>query len=140
MLFRSDVGITLWADPASVFRGRVREIAGGADPVTRTYTVRVAAIDPPAAAQLGMTANVIFSRAGESSQVLLPLSALAGERSQPSVWIVDPATSKVLLKPVTVGQYREDGVSITGGLAEGDLVVTAGVHKLRAGQAVKAKG
>jgi multidrug efflux system membrane fusion protein len=135
-----DVAISLWADPASAFRGRVREIAGGADPVTRTYTVRVAAIDPPASAQLGMTANVIFSRTGESSQVLLPLSALAGERSQPAVWVVDPATSQVRLKPVTVGQYREDGVSITGGLAEGDVVVTAGVHKLRAGQAVKARG
>jgi RND family efflux transporter MFP subunit len=135
-----EVAISLWADPASAFRGRVREIAGGADPVTRTYTVRVAAIDPPASAQLGMTANVIFNRAGEGSQVLLPLSALAGERSQPAVWIVDPATSQVRLKPVTVGQYREDGVSITGGLAEGDVVVTAGVHKLRAGQAVKAKG
>jgi multidrug efflux system membrane fusion protein len=135
-----DVAISLWAEPAGVFRGRVREIAGGADPVTRTYTVRVAAIDPPASAQLGMTANVIFSRADEGSQVLLPLSALAGERSQPAVWIVDPATSQVRLKPVTVGQYREDGVSITGGLAEGDVVVTAGVHKLRAGQSVKAKG
>ena len=135
-----DVAISLWADPSAAFRGRVREIAGGADPVTRTYTVRVAAIDPPASAQLGMTANVIFSRAGEGSQVLLPLSALAGERSQPAVWVVDPATSQVRLKPVSVGQYREDGVSITGGLAEGDVVVTAGVHKLRPGQAVKAKG
>jgi hypothetical protein len=39
-----------------------------------------------------------------------------------------------------VGQFREDGVSITSGLAEGDVVVTAGVHKLRAGQKVKASG
>jgi RND family efflux transporter MFP subunit len=132
-----EVTIGLWADPANVFRGRVREIAGGADPVTRTYTVRVATIDAPAGAQLGMTANVIFNPAGDSRQVLLPLSALAGERTQPAVWVVDPATSQVRLKPVTVGQYREDGVSITGGLAEGDVVVTAGVHKLRAGQAVR---
>jgi multidrug resistance efflux pump len=32
-----DVAITLWADPSKSFRGRVREVAGGADPVTRTY-------------------------------------------------------------------------------------------------------
>ena len=132
-----EVAISLWADPANVFRGRVREIAGGADPVTRTYTVRVSAIDAPAGAQLGMTANVQFATTSDSRQVLLPLSALAGERSQPAVWIVDPATSQVRLKPVTVGQYREDGVSIIAGLSEGDVVVTAGVHKLRAGQAVR---
>ena len=132
-----EVAISLWADPANVFRGRVREVAGGADPVTRTYAVRVAAVDPPAGAQLGMTANVVFAPAADAQLVLLPLSALAGDRTQPAVWVVDPATGQVRLKPVTVGQFREDGVSITGGLAAGDVVVTAGVHKLRAGQSVR---
>jgi hypothetical protein len=42
-----DVAITLWADPSNPFRGRVREVAGGADPVTRTYAVRVSALDAP---------------------------------------------------------------------------------------------
>ena len=32
---------------------------------------------------------------------------------------------------MTVGQFREDGVTVTAGLAPGDVVVTAGVHKLR---------
>jgi len=132
-----DVAISLWASPEKIFRGRVREVAGGADPVTRTYSVRVTAIDAPADAQLGMTANVAFAPAADSQLVLLPLSALAGDRAQPAVWVVDPATGKVQMKPVTVGQFREDGVSITGGLAPGDVVVTAGVHKLRAGQAVR---
>ena len=132
-----DVLISLWSDPTRPFRGRVREIAGGADPVTRTYTVRVTAVDPPAGAQLGMTANVAFASAGDAAAVLLPLSALAGDRAQPAVWIVDPASSQVRLRAVTVGEYREDGVSITQGLAAGDIVVTAGVHKLRAGQVVR---
>jgi RND family efflux transporter MFP subunit len=132
-----EVGISLWASPDKLFRGRVREVAGGADPVTRTYAVRVAAIDTPADAQLGMTANVLFAPATDSQLVLLPLSALAGDSAQPAVWVVDPATSQVRSKPVTVGQFREDGVSITGGLVPGDIVVTAGVHKLRAGQPVR---
>ncbi|MGZ5582444.1 MAG: efflux RND transporter periplasmic adaptor subunit, partial [Usitatibacter sp.] len=100
-------------------------------------TVRVSAIDPPAQAQLGMTANVAFAPPGDAATVLLPLSALAGDRAQPAVWIVDPATSQVRMRPVTVGEYREDGVSITSGLAMGDTVVIAGVHKLRAGQVVR---
>ncbi|HUL57133.1 MAG TPA: efflux transporter periplasmic adaptor subunit, partial [Usitatibacter sp.] len=54
-----------------------------------------------------------------------------------AVWIVDPATSRVKLRPVNVGQYREDGVTITSGLNAGDVVVTAGVHKLRADQPVR---
>jgi RND family efflux transporter MFP subunit len=132
-----EVGISLWADASNVFRGRVREVAGGADSVTRTYAVRVTAIEPPASAQLGMTANVLFANAADAQAVLLPLSALAGDRAQPAVWVVDPASGQVTSRPVTVGQYREDGVSITDGLSAGDVVVTAGVHKLRAGQTVR---
>jgi hypothetical protein len=43
----------------------------------------------------------------------------------------------VSLRPVEIGPYREDGVVIRAGLNVGDLVVTAGVHKLTAGQTVR---
>ncbi len=132
-----DVGLTLWAAPDKVFRGRIREVAGGADTVTRTYQVKVAAIDPPAAAQIGMTANVHFKPAFDAGLILVPLTALAGSPEAPAVWIVDPQTSKVRLRPVKVGQFREDGVTIVEGLAAGDVVVTAGVHKLRSDQVVR---
>jgi RND family efflux transporter MFP subunit len=132
-----DVGISLWADPNNVFPGRIREIAGGADPVTRTYAVRVSAPSAPAQAQLGMTANVTFNPAADASLVLLPLSALARGGGEAAVWIVDPKTSQVKLRKVAIGQFREDGVTITSGLAGGDIVVTAGVHKLRPDQVVR---
>ncbi|MNC92389.1 hypothetical protein D3C83_88070 [compost metagenome] len=41
------------------------------------------------------------------------------------------------MQPVAIGQFREDGVTIVEGLKAGDVVVTAGVHKLRAGQSVR---
>jgi len=132
-----DVGLSLWSAPEAVFRGRIREIAGGADPVTRTYQVKVAAVDPPETARIGMTANVHFNSAVDAGLVVLPLTALAGDKSAPAVWIVDPATSKVKLRRVKVGQFREDGVTIVEGLAPGEVVVTAGVHKLRADQLVR---
>jgi membrane fusion protein, multidrug efflux system len=129
--------ISVWADASNVFMGRVREIAGGADPVTRTYTVRISATNPPEQAQLGMSANVVLDSGEDPTLVLLPMSALAREGASPAVWIVDPATRKVKLRSVVLGQYREDGVTITAGLHPGDVVVTAGVHKLRADQAVR---
>jgi RND family efflux transporter MFP subunit len=133
----SAVAISLWSDPGKLFSGRVREIAGGADPVTRTYAVRVSAINPPAEVQLGMTANVIFASSPDASLVLVPLTALARDGANAAVWVVDPKASRVKLRPVTVGQYREDGATITAGLDPGDIVVTAGVHKLRENQPVR---
>ena len=131
------VGLSLWADGNALFAGRIREVAGGADPTTRTYAVRVTAINPPAQAQLGMTANVVFPQQPDATLVLLPLSALAQDGPQPAVWIVDPKSSQVRLRRVAVGQYREDGVTITQGLQSGEVVVTAGVHKLRENQVVR---
>jgi RND family efflux transporter MFP subunit len=131
------VAVSLWADPSTVFPGRVREIAGGADPVTRTYTVRIATPTAPAQAQLGMSASVLLNSTIDPNLVVLPLSALAREGSAPAVWLVDPATRKVNLRKVTIGQYREDGVTVTAGLQPGDVVVTAGVHKLKPNQQVR---
>jgi RND family efflux transporter MFP subunit len=132
-----DVAISLWADPTKVFAGRIREIAGGADPATRTYAVRVSALAVPATAQLGMTANVLFNPTADAKLVLLPLTAVANERTDPAVWVVDPKTSRVKLRKVGIGEFREDGVTITSGLDAGDVVVTAGVHKLKPDQVVR---
>ena len=131
------VAISLWAEPGTVFPGRVREVAGGADAVTRTYTVRVSALDPPESAQLGMTATVLVTSAVDPEMVLLPLSALARQGDGAAVWVVEPSSKRVRLRAVTIGQYREDGVTVVGGLSAGDVVVTAGVHKLRADQVVR---
>jgi RND family efflux transporter MFP subunit len=129
--------ISLWADSTRIFLGRVREIAGGADPATRTYTVRITALDPPSAAQLGMTATVALRSATAESSVLLPVTALADARSEPAVWIVDPKTSRVQLRKVGIGELLEDGIVIRSGLQPGDRVVTAGVQKLRPDQQVR---
>jgi RND family efflux transporter MFP subunit len=131
------VGISLWTDASRVFPGRIREIAGGADPTTRTYLVRVTALDAPADARLGMSANVHLRSATGESVVVVPLTALSRNRDDAAVWVVDPTTKQVRLRPVSVSQYREDGATVTSGLAAGEWVVTAGVHKLRQDQVVR---
>jgi multidrug efflux system membrane fusion protein len=107
--------------------------------VTRTYTVKVTVLNADAAVQLGMTANVFLKRNGAHATVVrLPLTALFQQTgAQPAVWVVDPKTSQVSLKPVQVGRYTQDYVTVVGGLAAGELVVRAGVHKLNPGETVK---
>jgi RND family efflux transporter MFP subunit len=132
-----EVVVFLWADPANRFPGRVREIAGGADAVTRTFTVRVSVPGLPPGARVGMSATVAFRQSPQAELIVVPLTALVRTGESASVWVVDPKTSRVQLRPVQVGQYREDGATILAGLAAGDVVVSAGVHKLRADQLVK---
>jgi RND family efflux transporter MFP subunit len=131
------VAISLWAEPSATIPGLVREVAGGADPVTRTFAVRVSVPRAPAGMRVGMTASVLLAPATGEKLVVVPLTALTRQGEEPAVWVVDPATSKVQRRVVRVGQIREDGATIDAGLAAGDIVVAAGAHKLRPGQAVR---
>lgn len=132
-----DLVAFLWADPGRRIPARVREVAGGADPVTRTFAARVALAAVPPEARVGMTATVVLPPRADASLAVLPLTALVRDGGRATVWVVDPKTSRVARRAVTVGQYREDGAVISTGLAAGETVVAAGVHKLREGQPVR---
>lgn len=139
------VVVTLWAAPKSRYSGKVREISPAADPVTRTYAVRIAVAEADAVMQLGMTATVSLTQAEAQAVALLPLSSIYQKDKQPAVWVVEmaagagtgAAAGAVRLAPVSIGQFREDTVTVTSGVKEGDVVVTAGVHKLTPGQKVR---
>jgi multidrug efflux system membrane fusion protein len=132
-----EIGVALAANPQKIFPARVREISPAVDPATRTFAVRVAVLAPDASLQWGMTATVGLIAQGPADAALLPLTTLYRQDGQPAVWIYDETTQKVALRLVTVGQYREDGIIVTSGLATGEWVVTAGVHKLQPGQTVR---
>ena len=51
-------------------------------------------------------------------------------RDQPAVWVVAPAEKVVHRRPVKVMRFDTDSVTISEGLKDGDLVVTAGVNWL----------
>jgi multidrug efflux system membrane fusion protein len=129
--------VALWTQPERPYAGSVREISPTADPVTRTFTVKVSVPQADAAMRLGMTANVLVGDPSEAAVVTLPLSAVDQSAGAASVWLVDPNTRKVAPRAVQIGAYREDGVTVRAGVAAGDVVVTAGVHKLVAGETVR---
>lgn len=135
-----DVAVTLWAAPDKRYRGRVREIAPQADPVTRTYAARVAILDADADVRLGQTARVRLKNAAGDALTLIPLGSVFQHGKQPAVWLIGGESaqlSRVHLRQIKVAAWREDGVAVQGGLAEGERIVAAGAHKLTEGEAVR---
>jgi RND family efflux transporter MFP subunit len=129
------VEVRLASNPDIETAGKVRYVSPQADPTTRTYTVRVALPDAPPQMRLG--ANVIGSVTMREERVIaLPSSALFEKGGEPAVWLVRP-DGKVALKPITVARYADDSFIVSGGLARGDIVVTAGVQKLVPGEKVR---
>lgn len=132
------INILLLANSQRSFNGRVREISPAVDPVTRTFSVRVAVPDADASLNWGMTANVVAVAAGAGQNALIPLTSIYHEPDgKPAVWVYDVAAQTVSLRAVELGPYRDDGVVVTRGLNHGEWIVAAGVNKLRSGQAVR---
>jgi RND family efflux transporter MFP subunit len=126
-------------DPKVVATGRVREVAPQANPVTRTFEVKVGLTDPPEAMRLGAT---VIGRMELSAVSVfeIPASALTRSNQQPSVWIVDPSKNTVSLRHVDVVRFDQNQVAIGHGLENGDIIVTAGVQALHPGQQVRLLG
>lgn len=122
---------------AGMFDGVVREVAASADPVTRTYGIKLAlqGSDVP---PLGSTAYVTpHGRADAGAPVIkLPTSALRQDAGGSAVWLLDRASMTVKTQPVQVATADGNEAVIASGLEPGQTVVTAGVHVLQPGQKV----
>lgn len=134
-----EVKISLWIDPKRFYKGRIREVSPGADPVTRTYTVKIGLLGVIKTAQLGMTTTVYIIQKKQEMVAKLPLTSIFQKDNKPAVWIYSPETSQVHIKSVDILEYQFDSVLIQSGLNNGDIVVTAGVHKLYEEQRVRLK-
>ena len=133
------ITVSLADDPKVTARGRVREVSPQANPVTRTFEIRVGLTDPPPAMRLGATVNGRMEM--EAVPVIeIPATALTKFNRQPAVWIVDPSSNTVSLRNVDVLRFGQARVAVSQGLDTGEIVVTAGVQALHPGQKVRLLG
>ena len=130
------VQLALLANQEVRYPARIREISPSADPVTRTYLVRTSIPNPPNGLRLGMSVAIVLTHGGGGPIISLPPTALFQKEREPAVWIVkDDRTLE--LRAVSIDRYESDRVLVASGLTPGDRVVTAGVHRLAAGDRVR---
>ncbi|GAC1605941.1 MAG: hypothetical protein NVS3B2_12870 [Ramlibacter sp.] len=132
----TDVAVRSWAGNKTLV-GKVRELSASADPVTRTFQVKVA-IDGADAPALGSTVSVQPQATGHAGTgvIKLPTSALRQEGGATAVWVLEPKTMTLRSQPVQIATADGNEAVIAAGLQPGMQVVSAGVHVLAAGQKV----
>jgi len=131
--------VTLWADEQASYQGVLRELSPVADALTRTYAARVTITKPDTRVQLGMTAKVSFfdgQASVQAARLSVPLAAIFQQDGQPALWIVG-ADQTLSLRPVVVADYGETRAILVSGVASGERIVVAGVHKLSAGEKIR---
>lgn len=132
-----EASVKLWSEPNKTYAAKLRELAPAADTATRTYLAKFSLPDAGDSVSLGMTATLSLADPASERVARVPLSALFSQGNGASLYVADPKTGDVTLKPVTVKSYETRDVVITGGVAEGDSVVVLGVQKLDPAQKVR---
>lgn len=131
------IAVSLVDAPAVMVEGTVREIAPIVDATSGSVRIKVRLgslpkgmdLGAPVVGQLGLRATETFT---------VPPSAIAADDAgHPSVFVVDPKTNAVAVRPVNVAAYESGSIVVRDGLADGEIVVARGASLLRPGQVVR---
>jgi RND family efflux transporter MFP subunit len=129
----------LYLNQSVAVAATLREVSGAADPIARTYQARYVLEGDQSLFPLGATVTVRVSRPEEAAQphTAIPLGSLIDRGDGAAVWVVDPRSSVVQKRPVSIAKLGAESALISQGLQHGDLVVSLGAQLLNSGEVVR---
>jgi RND family efflux transporter MFP subunit len=131
--------VSVDAFPGQKWKGQLSQIIPTADRAKAVVQVKVAILNPTVRLLPEMSASVSFLQSARTDQELTEPAKLwlpSGAIVDGKVAVVD-ATNHVQWKSVTTGASRDGRVEITGGLREGDRIVTNKSDELKQGALVR---
>ncbi len=128
------------ADPVPL---ALREVAGAADPVTRTWAARysiVGPVGPDTAPRLGSVVRVELDLDRDyglpGNVVQVPIAAVSERGQGPQLWLIVAGKARPI--PIQVVTMDGEHARVIGDLDIGDEVIALGTHLLQDGMAVRA--
>ncbi len=119
-------------------KARVREVSPAIDTSTGTIRIKLGLEGDPQV-RLG-SPIVAIGHYKPETMIELPWSAMTSHDGQPAVWVVDPKTDAVSIRPVEVASYGRGSFAVRSGVTPGEIVVAAGSKFLSAGEVVTFDG
>jgi len=139
-----NVPVKFDAVPDKEFQAIVSEIGVKSTGMATAFpvTLLLSQSDPNILAGMVATAEFHFSLKDKSVRFIVPSEAVGEDREGRFVFVVERLTTEegfgiIRRKAVQVGELTTDGLEIFEGLADKDLVVTAGISHISDGQKVK---
>ena len=130
--------VTLKSLDLSDIMGKVTQKSVVADPLTRTFTVKVSIPNVEGKVLPGMIGQVRFfgnNLQDNMSEIIIPSQAvLLNADNRVFVWVVKDSVAQ--RKFITADVLVEDGVVVKSGLEPGEKVIVAGMQKVSSGTKV----
>jgi len=138
------VRITSDAAPGQVFAGQINAVSPEVDVATRNIRVQATIANAAETLRPGMYATVEVVLPTQASVLTIPVTSVLYAPYGDSVFVIDEQkdektgkTARVLRQQfIRIGGARGDFINVVDGLKPGEMVVTSGVFKLRAGTPV----
>ena len=133
-----EVRITLNADDAIRFGGRIRQISEVVDTATGTVKVTVEADRPPQGVRPGSFVSIHIVRETRPEAVLVPREAVLRELQTAHVFVAGEETAEK--RAVVLGLEEGLMIEAISGLEPGERVIVAGQGGLKEGSPIKILG
>ena len=114
------------------FTGKIVEKGVSANPITRSYDVKITVDNPDGELLPGMICDVTLNTDTASRSLTVPLDAvmLASDNSH-YVWL--DSAGYAVRRSVDTGALTDKGIVINGGIARGDSLIVKGQQKVSRG-------
>jgi len=117
------------------FTGEVSAVLPAADPVSKTFTVRVEVANPDLAILVGMSARLRIAAQVTDDVVLVVQDAVLEDGRGRGVFVARDGIAE--FRPVTTGATQGERVVVAEGLGPGDELVVLGQRYLHDGQPIR---
>ncbi|WEM44378.1 efflux RND transporter periplasmic adaptor subunit (plasmid) [Photobacterium sp. DA100] len=131
-------GAVSWYGSHEAIKASLKEVNTLPDPIKQTYQITYqldqSALTMKDAALPGKAIQLTVAFEQGAGQYCIPYSAIRQSGELHSVFTIDNGTTRP--KSVTIESLQANQACVSGNLAPGDKIITAGVHYLEPGQAV----
>ena len=120
--------------------GVISKVGVTADRQTLTYPVFVEVVNPDREILPGMTANIFLHSANTSTGFpIIPIHAILEDKVTGAhfVWLVDEEKQIANRREISLGRILNEAIEVLSGLTEGELVITGGMSRIRAGMKIR---
>jgi RND family efflux transporter MFP subunit len=126
-----DASIVIPALGSEIFTGKVEKIGVVANPISKTYEVKIKIANQQMKIKPGMACDIEINISATNDVIAVPYQCvLKGDNGQNYVYIVDSQTKTASKKAVKLGSFINNEIEIVSGISIGDLIVTEGKQKL----------
>ncbi len=133
---RKDQTISFETDawPSDVFNGKIYAVDSRINPATRSVQVKAMADNADGKLRSGMYARITIETSVSQGSLVIPEEAVSSKGDKDFVFIIQDG--KANTRFITIDTRQNGEVSVREGLEEGDMIVAAGIQRVREGMNV----